>query len=203
VVASSSSVYGGAAPMPTVETEPLLPRSPYAVSKMTVEHHARVFNDLFAVETVALRYFNVFGERQDPTSHYSAVIPKFITAMLAGQPPFIHGDGEQSRDFTYVSNVVDANLLAASSPSAAGNVVNVACGARVTLNELCSMLAESIPGAVPPEHGPPRAGDVRHSLADITLARDVLGYTPAVDFRSGLDRSREYYEHIATTALKP
>ncbi len=200
VCASSSSVYGANPALPKRESMAPAPMSPYATAKLAGEGYCRSFHEVFGLETVALRYFNVFGERQDPTSHYSAVIPKFITAMLAGRPPLIHGDGEQSRDFTYVSNVVDANLLAGSSPTAAGAILNIACGERISLNELCAMLAETIDGAVAPEHGPARAGDVRHSLADISLARDVLGYEPAVDFRAGLERSQQYYEQLARAA---
>ena len=197
VSASSSSVYGANPALPKHEDMPTVPISPYAVAKLAAEGYCRSFTEVFDLETVALRYFNVFGERQDPTSHYSAVIPKFITALLSGHSPMINGDGEQSRDFTFVSNVVDANLLAASSPTASGAAINVACGQRVSLNHLCEMIGELIPGGPSPEYGPARVGDVRHSLADIQRARDLLGYEPVVDFREGLRRSLAYYESIA------
>jgi len=197
VSASSSSVYGSNPTLPKHEDMPTAPISPYAVAKVAAEGYCRSFSEVFGLETVALRYFNVFGERQDPTSHYSAVIPRFITALLGRRAPTINGDGEQSRDFTFVSNVVDANVLAASSPTASGAAINVACGDRVSLNQLCELIGEWIPGGPAPEHGPARAGDVRHSLADISRARDLLGYVPAVDFREGLRRSLNYYESIA------
>ncbi len=199
VSASSSSVYGSNPALPKREDMPTAPISPYAVAKLAAEGYCRSFTEVFGLETVALRYFNVFGERQDPTSHYSAVIPKFITAMLARVAPVINGDGEQSRDFTFVSNVVDANLLAASSPTAVGHAINIACGDRISLNQLCAAISEALPGTPAPEHGPARVGDVPHSLADISRARELLGYEPAIDFNEGLRRSLDYYESIAPT----
>jgi nucleoside-diphosphate-sugar epimerase len=171
-----------------------LPIAPYAVSKLAAEGYCRAFFNVYGLETVALRYFNVFGPRQDPQSQYSAVIPKFITAVLDGEPPVIHGDGEQSRDFTYIDNAVDANLLAARAEGVAGEAFNIACGARISLNQLVAEL-EGIAGtSVEPTHTDPRPGDVLHSLADISKATEGLGYTPAVDLRTGLERTYAYYE---------
>jgi UDP-glucose 4-epimerase len=191
VYASSSSVYGGADLRPTPETAPLLPRSPYAVTKLTGEHYCRVYSELHGVETVALRYFNVFGPRQRPDSMYAAVIPLFIDALRNGRRPTVHGDGKQSRDFTFIDDVVAANLAAASAPAAAasGNAYNIACGGEYTLLELLEHLGEIIGVNVKPEHTEPRAGDVRHSCADASAAARDLGWTAAVAFRDGLDRT--------------
>jgi nucleoside-diphosphate-sugar epimerase len=189
VVASSSSVYGDAPGMPRRESQPVAPLAPYAVSKLAAEQHALVANNVFGVETVALRYFNVFGERQDPLSGYAAVIPKFIHAMLEGRAPVIYGDGEHSRDFTHIENVVDANLAAADEPAAGGQVFNVAMGKAHTLNELVTALNELLGSRFEPEHVDPRPGDVPASLADISRAREVLGYDPSVDFAAGLERT--------------
>jgi UDP-glucose 4-epimerase len=170
------------------------PRSPYAVSKLGGELYYQAFYHVYGLEAVALRYFNVFGPRQDPESQYAAVVPKFITALLHREPPTIFGDGEQSRDFTYIENVVEANLLAAKVPGVAGEVFNVACGERITINELARMLAEIIGVNIEPEHTPPRPGDVLHSLADISKARELLGYEVKVSTPEGLEQTVEWYK---------
>lgn len=188
VFASSSSVYGGATQVPTPETVPTRPRSPYAVSKLAGEWYTRVFAELYDVETVALRYFNVFGPRQRPDSTYAAVIPLFASALLDGRRPTVHGDGLQSRDFTYVSDVVAANLAAASVPAANGKVYNVAPGQGATLLELLEILGRLVGVSPDPEHTDPRPGDIHQSCADATAARAELGWTPAVDFETGLAR---------------
>ena len=189
VFASSSSVYGDAPGMPRRESQPLAPLAPYAVSKLAAEQYCMVANRVYGVETVALRYFNVFGERQDPLSGYAAVIPKFIRMMLDGQPPTIFGDGQASRDFTHVENIVEANLAAAAEPAAAGRVMNIAVGSSHTLNELVSALQSLLDSELEPEYGPPRPGDVSESLADVSLARELLGYEPRVEFEEGLQRT--------------
>ncbi len=189
VMASSSSVYGDNPEMPKREEMCPRPRSPYAVSKLSAEQYGQVFWQIYGLETVALRYFNVFGPRQDPDSQYSAVIPKFIRAMLDGAPLSVHGDGTQSRDFTYVANVVSANLLACSAPAAAGKAFNVACGERHSLLALIERLAAILDVTPQVVYAPARAGDVPHSLADIAQARDLLGYEPIVDFDEGLRRT--------------
>lgn len=189
VFASSSSVYGDAPGMPRRESQPLSPLAPYAVSKLAAEQYCMVANRVYGVETVALRYFNVFGERQDPLSGYAAVIPKFIRMMLDGQRPTIFGDGQTSRDFTHVENVVEANLAAAVEPAAAGRVMNIAVGSSHTLNELVSELQGLVDSELEPEYGPQRPGDVSESLADISLARELLGYEPRIGFKEGLQRT--------------
>lgn len=186
VYASSSSVYGKSHELPKRETMTPQPMSPYAVSKLAGEHYCQVFAQLYGFETVCLRYFNVFGPRQDPTSQYSAVVPRFITALFTDKPMTIYGDGTQSRDFTYVANVVHANLLACESASAAGSVMNIACGERYALLDLVTRLAAITGHESEVQHELPRPGDVPHSEADISMARSVLGYTPVVDFTSGL-----------------
>lgn len=196
VYAASSSAYGDTEVLPKVETMTPRPLSPYAVSKHTGEMYVSVFGKLFGFETVSLRYFNVFGPRQDPTSHYAAVIPLFITRILRGERPQIHGDGEQSRDFCFIENVVSANLLAARARTA-GEVVNVACGARVTLNELSVMINKSLGTNLSPEYGPGRVGDVRHSLADISAARALLGYEVRYDLAAGLAKTIAYYRSLS------
>ena len=189
VFASSSSVYGDAPGMPRRESQPLSPLAPYAVSKLAAEQYCMVANRVYGVETVALRYFNVFGERQDPLSGYAAVIPKFIRMILDGQRPTIFGDGQTSRDFTHVENVVEANLAAAVEPAAAGRVMNIAVGSSHTLNELVSELQGLVDSELEPEYGPPRPGDVSESLADVSLARELLGYEPRIEFEEGLQRT--------------
>jgi nucleoside-diphosphate-sugar epimerase len=188
VYASSSSVYGDTPTLPKIEDMKPAPLSPYAVSKLTGEHYCRVFYQVYGLETVALRYFNVFGPRQDPTSQYAAVIPKFVTAMLKGEQPVIYGDGEQSRDFSYVTNVVQANLLAATAPGVGGQVFNIACGQRYNLLELVAAINRILGTDIAPVHTAPRVGDVRHSLADIARAREMLGYQVEVEFEEGLRR---------------
>ena len=194
VYASSSSVYGDTPVLPKHEDMKQEPLSPYAVSKLGGELYCKAFHHVYGLETVALRYFNVFGPRQDPKSQYAAVVPKFITALLHGEPPTIFGDGEQSRDFTYIENVVEANLLAAKAPDVAGEVFNIACGERITVNELASALAGLIGIKIEPEHTLGRSGDVRHSLADISKAKKLLGYKGEVAVREGLRQTVEWYK---------
>jgi UDP-glucose 4-epimerase len=189
IYASSSSVYGSNPTLPKREDMATLPISPYAVAKLAGEGYCRSFGVVYGLEAVAIRYFNVFGPRQDPRSMYAAVIPNFISALLAGEAPTIFGDGEQSRDFTYIDNVVDANLLAMDADSVAGHVYNVACGASATLNELMASLNEIVGTSIAPVYRPPRSGDVMHSLADISRARADLDYRPTVSFREGLERT--------------
>jgi nucleoside-diphosphate-sugar epimerase len=191
VAASSSSVYGSNPSLPKHEDDPAVPISPYATAKMAAENYARSFYGVYGLETVALRYFNVFGPRQDPASEYAAVVPRFISQLAAGNRPVIYGDGEQSRDFTYVDNVVAANLLALDAEKAAGRVYNVACGARITLNALLAHLNELLGTDLPPVYTEGRRGEVRHSLADISRIRDELGYEPAIELREGLRRTAE------------
>lgn len=196
VYSSSSSIYGASAELPKREEMPPLPIAPYAVSKLAAEGYCRAFHHVYGLETVALRYFNVFGPGQDPQSQYAAVIPNFITAALEGRRPTVHGDGEQSRDFTYVDNAIDANLLAAGADGAAGEVFNIACGERTSLNEIVERLAALTGERIEPLYTDPRPGDVRHSLADISRAREVLGYDPAVDFEEGLRRTLVAYREL-------
>ncbi len=195
VYASSSSIYGDLETLP--KTEDMLPKplSPYAVSKLAGEKYCQVFTRLYGLETVCLRYFNVFGPRQDPESQYSAVIPKFIRMMARGERPTVYGDGSQSRDFTYVSNVVQANLLAcqADAEQASGEVFNIAYGRRVTINELVRVINELLGTEVVPVYSEPRLGDVRHSLANIGKARQYLGYNPETDFAAGLRQCIEFF----------
>ncbi len=191
VYASSSSVYGNTPTLPKREDMPTHPMSPYAVQKLTGELLCGVFTRIYGLETVALRYFNVFGPRQDPASEYAAVIPRFLTALLEKRRPIVFGDGEQTRDFTYVANVVQANLLAAFSPAAVGYAMNIGCGERVSLNSMLQMAGELLGVPAHAEYREPRPGDVRDSLADISLARRLLGYNPTVSFREGLARTLE------------
>lgn len=193
VYASSSSVYGGAEELPTPESAPTEPRSPYAVSKLAGEHYCRVFADLYGLETVALRYFNVYGPRQSPESRYAAVIPLFIDALVRGERPTVHGDGRQSRDFTYVDDVVAATLAAASAAAerCSGRVYNVAAGERHDLLELLEIVAETLGVQPAPVHTDPRPGDVRHTHADVSAAKRDLGYVPGVPFEEGLRRTVE------------
>ncbi len=195
VCASSSSVYGGAELLPTPETAPLVPRSPYAVSKLAGEHYCRVFWELFGLETVALRYFNVYGPRQRPDSRYAAVIPLFVDALLRGLPPEVHGDGLQSRDFTFITDAVASNLRAAEAPAqqCAGRAYNVAGGASYSLLELIGILERLIRVEATPSHVAPRAGDVRHTRADVAAAAADLGHRPAVSFEEGLARTVEWF----------
>lgn len=200
VYAGSSSAYGDTPTLPKHEAMPPAPLSPYAASKLAGEYYCRVFHKVYGLETVVLRYFNIFGPRQDPTSQYAAVIPKFITALLRGDPPTIYGDGEQSRDFTYVRNVVEANLLACTAPAAVGEVINVATGTRFTINELFARLRELCGCEVEPLYAPPRPGDVRHSQADIGKAERLLGYRPVVSFREGLKLTVDWFRNPCTSS---
>ena len=193
VVASSSSVYGSSEELPKVESMETSPESPYALSKLYTEQLAVQASEFYDVDTVALRYFNVFGPRQDPQGEYAAVIPKFIDLMLEGERPVIYGDGEQSRDFTYIDNVVDANIRAAEG-DATGVAVNVACGGRVTINELVEKLNDLLGTDIEPRYDDPRPGDVKHSMADISNARELLGYEPAIGFEEGLERTIAAFE---------
>jgi UDP-glucose 4-epimerase len=192
VYASSSSVYGDRPDLPKQEEQPPAPISPYAVSKAAGEQYAAVWHRIYGVETVGLRYFNVFGPRQDPASEYAAVIPRFILWGLRGEPLEVHGDGRQSRDFTYIDNVVEANCLAADVPEASG-VFNVGCGERVSLLQIIGKLETLLGRPVERRHTPARAGDVAHTLADIGRAKRVLGYTPLVPFDEGLQRTFDYF----------
>lgn len=191
VYAASSSAYGDTEVLPKVETMPATPRSPYALQKYAGEVYCKLYDELYGLETVALRYFNIFGPRQDPKSEYAAVVPRFATACLRGEPATIHGDGEQSRDFTFVADAVAANLAAADAPKASGHVMNVAGGRRISLNELLAALQAIVGRSIEPIHGPPRAGDVRHSLADLGRARELLGWEPVVSLEDGLRRTVE------------
>jgi len=192
VVASSSSVYGSTERLPKVESMEPRPESPYALSKYYTEELSLQCSDLYDVDTVALRYFNIFGPRQDPNGEYAAVIPKFVRTMLKGEPPVIYGDGDQSRDFTYIENAVGANVRAAEG-DITGEAFNVGCGGRVTINELVERINDRLGRDIEPVHDDPRPGDVRHSHADISKARDLLDYSPEVDFAEGLDRTIDYY----------
>jgi UDP-glucose 4-epimerase len=194
VYASSSSVYGDRPELPKREDQTPAPISPYAVSKAVNEQYASVWTRLYKVETVGLRYFNVFGPRQDPASEYAAVIPRFILWALRDQPLEIHGDGNQSRDFTYIDNVVDANLAAARAPAASGETFNVGCGARISLLDIVSRLEKMLGKTLQRHHTPARAGDVAHTLADIGKAQRLMGYTAAVDFDEGFRRTVEYFK---------
>ena len=200
--AGSSSAYGDTEVLPKVETMAPQPRSPYAVAQLAGEHYCAAYYRAFGLETVTLRYFNIFGPRQDPNSQYSGVIAKFAARLLAGETCTINGDGETSRDFTYIANAVEANLQARDAAAAPGKTYNIACGQRTTLNELYRALAEAVPGSpASPNHAPDRPGDIRHSLADITAAHRDLGYNPAVDLRSGLQRTlQSHRKALAATA---
>jgi UDP-glucose 4-epimerase len=193
VYAASSSAYGDQPTSSKRETDLPLPISPYGAAKLAAEYYLSAFAAMGQIETVALRYFNVFGPRQDPNSEYSAVIPRFITAMIEGRQPVVYGDGGQSRDFTYVANIAAANLLAARATGVTGRVLNVAAGGKISLLELLSALNNLLKMNVQPRHEPARIGDVRESMADITQARLLLGYEPSIDFLEGLKRSIDYY----------
>ena len=193
VFASSSSLYGNRSDELQTESDLPAPESPYAAAKLAGEQYCHAFHHSYGLETVCLRYFNVFGPRQDPASQYAAVIPAFITAILQGESPVVYGDGEQTRDFTYVSNVVQANLLAASTAGVAGGTFNIANGESTSLLELLDLLRELLDRPFDPRHDPPRDGDVRHSRADISRARDLLGYQPTAGLGEGLAPTIEYY----------
>jgi len=193
VYAASSSAYGDTPTLPKRETMAANPLSPYAVGKLVGEYYCSVFSQVYGLETVSLRYFNVFGPQQDPTSQYAAAIPAFVTSILKGRPPTVYGDGEQSRDFTYVDNVVHANLLAARARKTSGEVVNIACGEAVTVNSIIAAINRIVGRDVKPIYAPARAGDVRHSLADTTAARRLLGYEAVVSFEKGLEMAIDWY----------
>jgi nucleoside-diphosphate-sugar epimerase len=193
VFSSSSSVYGDTPTLPKHEEMAVRPLSPYAAHKVTGELYCRVYANLYHLETVCLRYFNVFGPRQDPASQYAAVVPKFITAFRTNQQPTIYGDGEQSRDFTYIDNVVTANIAATTAPNVAGEIINVACGSRSTVNELARRIGSMLGKDVKPEYAPLRPGDVKHSLADISKAQRLLQYSNLIDLDSGLRKTIEYF----------
>jgi nucleoside-diphosphate-sugar epimerase len=193
VYAASSSAYGDTEVLPKREDMPANPLSPYAVNKYVGELYCAVFDRLYGLSTVGLRYFNVFGPRQDPQSQYAAVVPIFITRLLGGEAPVIHGDGEQSRDFTYIRNVVAANLLAAAAPQTGGQTVNIACGDRISLNDLFARLRALVGSELSPVHGPARAGDVKHSQADIAAAARLIGFRPAVGLEEGLRETVAWY----------
>ncbi len=194
VFAASSAVYGDGPTLPKVETMAPQPLSPYAASKLAGEQLMQVFAELYRLETVSLRYFNVFGPRQDPKSEYAAVVPRFVMAALRKERPTVFGDGEQTRDFCYVDNAVHANLLAAqTSKKLRGEVVNIACGERISLNRLLKYIGELAGNQTAPDYRPARAGDIRDSMADIRAAHDLLGFTPTVDVRQGLARTFEAF----------
>jgi len=197
VYASSSSVYGDRPDLPKREDQPPAPISPYAVSKHAGEEYARVWHRLYGVDTVGLRYFNVFGPRQDPASEYAAVIPKFILWALRNEPVEIHGDGRQSRDFTFIDNVVEANVLAARADGVGGEVFNVGCGSRTSLLDIVARLEGMLGRGLERRHTPARAGDVPHTLADVSQATRRLGYDPLVGFEEGLTRTVEYFRRPA------
>ena len=193
VYAASSSAYGDTPTLPKIETMTPHPLSPYAVGKLVGEYYCSVFAGVFGLQTISLRYFNVFGPHQDPASQYAAAIPAFVTAILQDRPPTIYGDGEQTRDFTYIDNVVQANLLAARAKETHGEVVNVACGEAVTVNAIIDAINRLLGKNVRPIDEPARPGDVKHSLADITAARNLLAFEPVVLFREGLEKSIDWY----------
>jgi len=194
VYAASSSAYGDIEEVDFKhESMTPQPMSPYGVAKLVGEYYMQAFNQVYGIETVALRYFNVFGPRQDPTSEYAAVIPRFATAMLDGQRPIIYGDGEQTRDFTYIENVVTGNMLAATSPKAPGNVINVACGNRISLHDLVNAINNYLGTNIEPYYEPVRSGDIKHSRADISKARELLGYEPVVSFEEGIARTVDWF----------
>lgn len=193
VYAASSSAYGDTPTLPKIETMPVKPLSPYAVGKLVGEYYCSVFSEVFGLETISLRYFNVFGPYQNPKSQYAAAIPAFVTAILSDTPPIIYGDGEQTRDFTYIDNVVSANLLAARAKKTCGEVVNIACAERVTVNQIIAMINKLLGKNVRQQYVPSRPGDVKHSLADISLAEKTIGYKPLVSFQDGLAKAIEWY----------
>jgi nucleoside-diphosphate-sugar epimerase len=199
IYAASSSVYGDTPTLPKVETMPPAPLSPYALSKYVGEEYARLYAEHFGLETVALRYFNVFGPRQDPNSPYSAVIPLFLKSLLRGEPPVVHGDGEQTRDFTYIANVVDANLAACRAAGATG-CYNIACGEQISLLQILDRLQAILGTRIAPRHEAPRAGDVRHSRADIARAQRDFDYRPAVALAEGLEATVAYFRETLAEA---
>jgi len=198
VFAASSSAYGDTPELPKRESMTPNPKSPYAAQKLAGEHYMRIFHEVFGLETVSLRYFNVFGPRQDPQSMYAAVIPRFITCVLQGEPPTVYGDGRQTRDFTYIDNVIQANLAACAAPKAAcGGVFNIACGERVSLLDILEIVYGLVGKRVEPKFEPSRPGDVRDSLADISRAREIVGFNPKVPFREGLRTTFDWFRRQA------
>jgi nucleoside-diphosphate-sugar epimerase len=193
VFASSSSAYGDTPTLPKVETMLPMPLSPYAVGKLVGEYYCSVFYKVYGLETISLRYFNVFGPHQDPTSQYAAAIPAFVTAILKDKPPIVFDDGEQSRDFTFVDNVVDANLLAARAEHTTGDVLNIACGKAVTVNETIEAINTIVGKNIKPIYADPRPGDIKHSLADIGKAEKLIGFKPKVTFKQGLELAINWY----------
>ncbi|MEJ2705566.1 MAG: SDR family oxidoreductase [Sedimentisphaerales bacterium] len=193
VYAASSSAYGDTPTLPKIETMTPNPLSPYAAAKLVGEYYCSVFHEVFGLETISLRYFNVFGPHQDPTSQYAAAIPAFVTAILKDHAPTVYGDGEQSRDFTYIDNVVHANLLAARAKQTKGEVINVACGQAITVNQIIAMINKTVGKQVKPTYEAARAGDVKHSLADITKAQELIDFNPIVSFDEGLQKAIEWY----------
>jgi nucleoside-diphosphate-sugar epimerase len=202
VFAGSSSAYGNTDTLPKHEDMPSIPLSPYALQKVVGEQYLQMFTELYGLETVSTRYFNVFGPRQDPSSPYSGVISVFATALLENRAPTIYGDGGQTRDFTYVANVVDGVLRACEAPAASGEVINVATGGRISLNQLFREMKSIIGGSVDPVYAEPRAGDVRDSQADIGKARALLGYQPSVSFEEGLRRTIQWYRAQASSVTR-
>jgi len=194
IYASSSSIYGDTPALPKHEEMPSNPLSPYALQKYIGEQYCRLFYQLYGLETISMRYFNIFGPKQDPDSIYSAVIPKFIDALLQGRPPIIFGDGEQSRDFTYIENVVQANLLALSAEHLRGEAMNIACGKRISLNQLLNVLKEILGSKLSPIYEEPRKGDVKHSLADIRKGKEIINYEPIVGIEIGLKKTVEFFQ---------
>lgn len=193
VFSASSAAYGESPSLPKIESMPAEPISPYGVSKLVGESYCHVFSRTYGLETVSLRYFNVFGPRQDPSSQYSGVLSRFITAVIAGQPPTVFGDGEQSRDFTYVDNIVDLTLRACETPGVSGKIFNGGTGGRFTLNHTLQLLSKISGKPVQAKYDSPRTGDILHSQADISLAQKLLGYSPAVGFEEGLRRTFDWY----------
>ncbi len=198
VFAASSAAYGDHPVLPRVETQELRPLSPYALTKLAGEYYCRIFTQVYGLETVALRYFNIFGPRQSPDSPYSGVLSLFISAYMQGKTPVIYGDGEQSRDFTYIENTVDATLRACTAPNAPGHVINVGTGERHTLNETIRILNGIFGAQITPRYDAPRAGDVQHSHADISLARRLLGYEPKVRFEEGLRKTVDWFRSLGS-----
>ncbi|HMQ17106.1 MAG TPA: SDR family oxidoreductase [Phycisphaerae bacterium] len=198
IYSASSAAYGDTPTLPKVESMPPQPLSPYAVSKLAAEYYCSCFSHVYGLETISLRYFNIFGPRQDPKSAYAAAIPAFVSRMIRGERPVIYGDGEQSRDFCYVDNAVEANVLAMRAPRLAGEVVNIACGERITLNAIVALINQHLGSRLAPIYEPVRAGDVRHSLAALDAAQRIIGYRPGVMFAEGLARSLAWYSESAT-----
>lgn len=193
IYSASSAAYGETPALPKIENMPPEPLSPYAVSKLAAEYYCCCFAHVYGLETVSLRYFNVFGPRQDPNSAYAAVIPAFVSRMIHGKRPIVFGDGEQSRDFCYIENVVSANMLSMQAEKTAGETVNIACGERITLNRIIALINQHLGTDIEPEYQDPRPGDVRHSLADVSAAERAIGYKPLVMFEEGLERSIDWY----------